>query len=318
MTPPFKKNIVSPLFRFIPWGIPANLITIISNICLYSSVYLAASRGTAVSNYIIIPILIFLYAIGDHFDGMQAKRTKTSSGLGEFCDHYLDVFNNGILLYVLITLYNVQNSLIITLLFLTAYLPHAAIIYEEYKTKWLVFEAIGSLEGIFFIIILSILGSLESWFNFFQMKIIYDLSLIELVMLFSAIGTMSTFFKIYFRIKQFSIGFWIYISCSLYISYFCFSYTNLFMTFLFFTFYNGDYMGKLMRGHLADGKERYPDMIMPFALLAIQLSGNIYGRSAGEAELYLVFAYLAVRVLWTTANVVLTLRKNIVLWNPRL
>ncbi|PKL15854.1 MAG: hypothetical protein CVV49_19290 [Spirochaetae bacterium HGW-Spirochaetae-5] len=318
ITPPFKKYIVSPLFRFIPWGIPANLITIISNVFLYTSVYLAASKGTADSNYIIIPFLIFLYAIGDHFDGMQAKRTKTSSGLGEFCDHYLDVFNNGILLYILITLYKVENPFVITFLYLTAYIPHAAVIYEEYKTKWLVFEAIGSLEGVFLIIILSLLGASDTVFNFFQAKIIYNLSLIELVMLLSTAGTMGTLVKIYFRIKQFSSGFFIYVVCSLYTFYFCFNYTSLLFTFLFFTFYNGDYLGKLMRGHLADGMERYPDLVMPAALLVFNLSYTFYGRPVVEAELYLIFAYLAMRVFWTTAVVVFILRKNIVLWNPGL
>jgi ethanolaminephosphotransferase len=318
ITPPFKKFIVSPLFRFIPWGVPANLITIISNIFLYTSLYLAASKGTAASNYIIIPFLIFLYAIGDHFDGMQAKRTKTSSGLGEFCDHYLDVFNNGILLYILITLYKVENPFVIAFLYLTAYIPHAAVIYEEYKTKWLVFEAIGSLEGIFFIIILTLLGASDMVFNFFQKETVYNLSLIELVMLLSTVGTMGTLVKIYLRIKKFSPGFFIYVICSLYIFYFCFNYTSLLFTFLFFTFYNGDYLGKLMRGHLADGRERYPDLIMPAVLLIFYLSDIILKRPPAEAELLFVFAYLAVRVFWTTASVVFTLRKNIVLWNPEL
>jgi len=318
ITPPFKKYIVTPLFRFIPWGLPANLITIISNIFLYTSVYLTASRGTADSNYIIIPFLIFLYAIGDHLDGMQAKRTKTSSGLGEFCDHYLDVFNNGILLYVLITLYKVQNPLVIAFLFFTAYLPHAAVIFEEYKTKWLIFEKCGSLESVFFIMILSLLGYFDIILNFFQIKTIYNLSVIELVIIISGIGTIGTLIKIYLRIKPVSSGFRLYVFCSLYISYFCFNYTSLFLTFVFFTFYNGDYLGKLMRGHLADGKERYPDVIMPLALLIIQLSDKFYGRSVSELTLYLVFIYLSIRVFSTTAAVVYILRRYIVLWNPKL
>jgi hypothetical protein len=71
-----------------------------------------------------------------------------------------------------------------------------------------------------------------------------------------------------------------------------------------------------MRGHLADGRERYPDLIMPAVLFVFYLSDTIFKRPPAEAELFFVFAYLAVRVFWTTANVIFTLRKNIVIWNP--
>lgn len=317
ITPHFKKFIVHPLIRFIPRGLPANFITILSNVFLYIAVYLTVSCGTYSSNYYIIPFLIFCYAVGDHLDGMQAKRTNTSSALGEFCDHYLDVFNNGILLYILIVLYNVQNPLVISFLFLSAYLPHASVIYEEFKTGWLVFEAFGSLECVFFIMILLLLGVFEPVLKFFQMKTFLNLSLIESVMLLSGIGTIGTLLKTYLRVKHFSAGFMLYAVCSVFIAYFCFIYATVTMTFLFITFYNGDYMGKLMRGHLADGRERYPDIIMPVMLAVVIVSHMtiFHGRIVPEFVFYAAFIYLAARVFLTTVSTVYILREYIYLWN---
>ncbi|MBA4056856.1 MAG: CDP-alcohol phosphatidyltransferase, partial [Marivirga sp.] len=93
LTPPFKQWIITPLINIIPWGIPANIITLISNAFVYLGLFAALNPETMGGfTPIFIGICLIIYLIGDHLDGMQAKRTKTGSALGEFCDHYLDAF----------------------------------------------------------------------------------------------------------------------------------------------------------------------------------------------------------------------------------
>ena len=130
ITPPFKKWVIEPVMKFFPWSMPANIITIVSNIFLYIATFTAFFLNFELRlNFIIIPVLIFLYAVGDHIDGAQAKRTGTSSALGEFCDHYLDAFNNGIILVILTVTFNVSNVYIIGSLLFTSYLAHSTVFY---------------------------------------------------------------------------------------------------------------------------------------------------------------------------------------------
>src|SRR5688572_31878006 len=113
VTPLFKKWVITPLIKIVPWVIPANIITLISNGFVYLALYLSLNAELA-GNYtpLCISACLLLYLIGDHLDGMQAKRTGTGSALGEFCDHYLDAFNNGIIVYTMLVFFDVQQSII--------------------------------------------------------------------------------------------------------------------------------------------------------------------------------------------------------------
>ena len=66
ITPYFKKLIVAPLFRFMPWGIPANIITIVSNLFMYVALILALTEYPGRTlRFVLIPLLVLGYAIGD-------------------------------------------------------------------------------------------------------------------------------------------------------------------------------------------------------------------------------------------------------------
>jgi ethanolaminephosphotransferase len=98
-------------------SIPANFITLISNVFVYCSLALAVAypeKPTWV--FFCIAVMLLIYVVGDHMDGMQAKRTQTSSPLGEFCDHFLDAFNNGLVLILLFLLYDIPISLMVLVL----------------------------------------------------------------------------------------------------------------------------------------------------------------------------------------------------------
>lgn len=285
LTPAFKKVVVSPLMLFIPYSLPANIITLASNCFLYLAVILALLHQTQNKfDFVAIPILILLYAIGDHMDGMQAKKTKTGSPLGEFCDHYLDVFNNAILLFLVLTLYGVENSITWVVLVLTSYLAHAAVIYEQYKTGWLVFEKFGSLEAVFLSIFIIFLGFFSTPFNLLT----YTLStfkIIELLMLISSLGAIFTALKINRRVDNFSPKFYMF-AISLFVIGFVSFYLNTFIiTFIIVTLYCAYYIGNLMRAHLIDDKERFPDIAVPIMLVYLSY---IYGQKASLSASYII------------------------------
>ena len=98
LLPWFKKYYVAFYFKFIPQGLTANCITLLSSVAMWIMLYLGLN-----SELYSIPFLagsffflLHFYVVGDHLDGMQAKETRTSSPLGEFLDHYFDIYNSAI------------------------------------------------------------------------------------------------------------------------------------------------------------------------------------------------------------------------------
>jgi len=307
ITPVFKKWVVAPLFRFMPWWIPANIITIFSNLLMYAALFLALTGYPAERSlrFVLIALLILGYTIGDHFDGMQAKRTGTSSALGELCDHYLDIFNNGILVYIFCLLFHIINPLLVAFFLTAGYLPHAATFYEQFSTKWLYFEKIGSLESVLILFVCIILSAIEP---------VYRLALISpvgsgftvatMLIVLASLGAFATFVQVVRRAKAADVGFWTF--CVFLITVACMAMTFLPPTAIFYVIvaYSGLYIGNLQRGHLADGKKRIPDVVVPlFMTVAL-----IFGTLRQPVFLWGMYIYLACRTLWIVGNAFRLLR----------
>ena len=294
VTPPFKQWIITPLIRIVPWIIPANIITLISNCFVYLGLYLALNPGV-VGKFtpLIIAVCLILYLIGDHLDGMQAKRTGTGSALGEFCDHYLDAFNNGIIVYTMLVVFDIQQQIIISSVIAVSYMAHMAVFYEQFKTGWLTFEKIGSLEGVLLSSILIGFSFIEPFYSFMTAPVFAGLSVAAIFVIGSAFGALSTFIQTFVRTPDVKAGYWIFIvllSVSAVIGVFTLSDLQLFTI---LTLYSSLYIGKLMYGHLIDGVESQPDWITPIALTlyaAFRLDNSDYIFWIGSA-------YLAARIM---------------------
>ena len=77
---------------------------------------------------------------------MQAKHTKTSSPLGEFLDHYLDVFNGAIILYVFVIYLESIPPLVFYFFVYLNSIAFAVTLYEELERNELYFGVLGTLE----------------------------------------------------------------------------------------------------------------------------------------------------------------------------
>lgn len=279
LTPPFKRWIVAPLIKLIPWVIPANIITFISNAFVYASLYFALKpqifgRLTPV----IISLGFILYLIGDHLDGMQAKRTGTGSALGEFCDHYLDAFNNGIVMYTMLVFFEVSNPGVVAGVIVVSYWAHLAVFYEQFKTGWLTFEALGSLEGVLLSAILIALSAIPSVNSLFTYHIFQDFSVIEIFLMLSATGAIITFYKTWRRTPDVKLGFIAFIFLITAVAVLSASFLSAFQMFVLITLYASLYIGKIMHGHLIDGVERSPDYLTPSILSLLLIPGFEYSK----------------------------------------
>jgi phosphatidylglycerophosphate synthase len=312
VTPGFRDYVVQPLMRFIPWRLPANIITIISNSLMFMALIIALYGSGSKTNYVFIAALIFLYAVGDHIDGMQAKRTKTSSALGELFDHFLDSFNTGILLMILFAVFKINNLPIIVFMLSINYLAHATVFFEQYKTGWLYFEKIGSLEVVFFTCFIILLNCITPINHLFAFSLRYNIKIIEWLFLASAVGTFITFVKTAYRARIVEFRFYMFIIFLVFISLILAKSTSWLVLCVVITLYSAYYVGSLMRGHLVDGKSYFPDFIIP-SILVILFFMHLLGNPDILKALMMLQVIFIIYIFYIS---VFTLRKYWVWRNP--
>jgi phosphatidylglycerophosphate synthase len=314
LTPGFKRWLVAPLLRFVPWAMPANFVTLFSNLFVYFGLYLALHPnvfGTAGTRLIIAGCLL-IYLIGDHLDGMQAKRTGTGSALGEFFDHYLDAFNNGIIVFTMLTVFGITHPVMVAIVITASYLAHMAVFYEQFKTGWLTFEKLGSLEGVLISSLIMALSSLTPVNSFLNLSLIGEFTVIECILLGSAAGAVMTFLTTWKRTPDVKPGFWLFTILTMALAttgIFLFSAIQLFIV---LTLYCSLYVGRIMQGHLVDGVERHPDwpaILYMFLFLALSLSINTYSFLILAGYLMICIGILvyhvfsALKIYWVWVNV---------------
>ena len=315
VTPAFKRLIVSPLMRFMPWSVPANIITVVSNIFMYLALALSFFwQPESRINFLIIPFLVIAYAIGDHFDGMQAKRTKTSSALGEFFDHNLDVYNNGSLLMTVFNLFGIINPWLLAFYFGIGYIAHATVFQEQADTGWLIFEKFGSLETVFLLCAVMAIGFWSSAFEFITMPVYENYTLLEIVFVFSSIGAIGTVAQTIARAKlktwQLYV-FWLALGVVSLLS--AVIYHSALEVFILITLYSGLYISNLQKGHLVDKKKRAPDFVVPVLLVF----AYFLPTQSRQLVLYAIYFYLSAYVGYIIVSSIYKLREFWVWKNHR-
>ncbi len=160
LTPALRRYVAAPLLRLVPLGVTANAITLAAHACLFAAPFVAATLGQtrpAAAGSLIV-VLILLFAIGDELDGMQAQRTRTTSSLGEFLDHYLDSFGPGVLLYAAYALYRLESPNLLLATIGCTFLTGASLYHEQFRTGTMVFEAVSTTESLAFAAVVLGLG----------------------------------------------------------------------------------------------------------------------------------------------------------------
>jgi len=312
VTPWFRETIVRPLLAYIPRRIPANHITLGSNLFMFAALLLSLFSGENRYVFLMVPVLVLSYVIGDHLDGMQAKRTGTSSALGEFFDHFLDVFNNGILVMIVCSLMDVSPWIVVICLSVS-YVAHSAIFFEQLKTGWLIFEKFGALEAV--ILILFIIASLYfvPVHEFLLSPAYMSLTWFELFMLASAAIAMITWIKTLLRIKVVNGKYIFFVIAMIILMAVLIPVVNSLDAFVIITLFSVVYIGNNQRSHLTGMRETWPDLIVP-VVLAISLYTELYL----ESIINLSIIYLAIRVLWIAYTTISILHKFWMWRNPEI
>jgi ethanolaminephosphotransferase len=312
VTPWFRETIVQPLIAYIPRRIPANYITIGSNLFMFAALLLSMFSGENRFVFLVVPILVLSYVIGDHLDGMQAKRTGTSSALGEFFDHFLDIFNNGILVMIVCSLMNVSPWIFVICL-TVSYIAHSAIFFEQLKTGWLVFEKFGALEAVIFILFIISSFYFVPVQSLLVSPVFMQVTYFELFMLVSAAIALITWIKTLLRIKILNVNYISFLIAIIVIMAVLIPVGNSVVAFGIITLFSIVYIGNNQRSHLTGLPENWPDFIVP-VILAISFYTDFYFENITT----IVLIYLAGRVLWIAYTTISILRQYWVWRNPEM
>ena len=292
-----------------------------------------SARKTNWPIWIFIPICYIIYLIGDVADGIQARRTKTGSPLGEFCDHFLDSFVTAETILCIFIAYGERNLSLVAFMLYIAYLTQISAFWEKYVTHKLHLSRFGGSEAIVILSIFIMIGFIKPVNAFFTQpagNILpflknFKINVTEVVLLLFSIGCIITIIMTFIRTKKISFNFFVYIILSAILSVTAIfvekdsSFPIVFLkgsfpvVFLTLTFYHVSYSAALLSSITMKEKDPLPDLILT-AAMCVTLIFDIH-----HPVLYAVyFLYI---VVFVSTKVALFIKRNNKYWywvNPKL
>ena len=299
--PFFKKYYVALFFKLVPHKLTANFITLISSGLIFYLLY-ACHYFHDFHSVIFAAVIAFClhgYIVGDHLDGMQAKKTDTSSPLGEFLDHYFDIYNGAIIFLVFILyLGNIPSTFFYPLLWLN-FLAFGATMVEEVELGELRFGLVGTLEGVILLIFFFLSWTIPSIRDFWRTDLISGYPWYWVIIGIAALAYLGTLIDIIWRLGYTPRQFNLFMVVSGLLSLVLFlSETPVLVGWWALTLFSSDYIGRVLGSYLCHKKHEYPDIP---SCIAISLAGILfYGKLITMAQFdTLIFAlilYFALKV----------------------
>jgi ethanolaminephosphotransferase len=321
LLPYFKKYYVSFFFKFVPRGLTANFITLISTSFIIYLLY-ASTRPDVESSATFALLLAFClhnYLVGDHLDGMQAKATGTGSPLGEYMDHYLDVYNGAIVLLALTVFFGPLPKLTFYWFIVFNALSFAITMVEELERQELVFGLLGTLEGIVLLVLFFVTWAVEPVRDFWNQELFQGYARYWLVILFFGLGYIGTIVDVARRIGYFPRQFLVFTLATLLMAYSLYQsgYSNI-ISWLCVTLYSGEYISKVMESYLIGKKHKYPDLLVliTVSLASMMIFLDILRNEIIRNVIIVMMVYLGFKVVTLFVLVVFQLKHHWIWVNP--
>ena len=315
LLPFLKKYLFSVLHHSIPYGVPANYLTLVSILVIWSCfLYIIGVSTPDDADIIIVFFAITIYVIFDHFDGLQAKKTGTGSPLGEILDHYSDVFNGSIILYLFFRIFQIELGWIFYVVIWANLVAFTMTYLEQCIRKELYFGKVGSLEGVFLILI--ILSSLITpQGNFFWLKDkFFDIPPHIFLVIGLILGVIFTVAGSIIRLNQIPKSFIHYFITGSVICFICYNYEISWpISFWVINAYSADLILKSMKSNLLDAEIPKPDLIVYMLFLFLIFSHFFeYDIQIG----FIVYGLaITSKLLWEIYKISYELRTYWVWWN---
>ena len=314
LLPYYKKYYVALYHRCIPGRMPANIITLASAAFMWVMAPLCAF-GVWQNRELfgaLCALLVHNYLLGDHLDGMQAKVTGTSSPLGEFLDHFLDVFNGALMAWAgFCLLMGQQHIMVLNLSLYLYYMVFAATMMEERETGYLQFGRWGSLESFCLMILFFLSWTVPVLQRLWLHPMGWGLDARWIYLAISAFGFLFTTVAIRLRMGYWPRQTWCFALGALALAMLLTCLTrSQFLSFLVLGFYAADYIGRMQGSIFLDRPHPYPDIpvtVVASALLPLYVLGVV----PAHANIFitsLLAVYLSVRMALGPGEVIYQMR----------
>ncbi len=147
LVPLLKRFVWQPVLGIVPPTFAANDLTLMGTTCSVSAFLIAVFLEPTRLTMALMVGLIFAYLTFDNIDGAQARRTGTSSPLGEFLDHWLDAFNLTFMFLGAVICFGLSSDRGVIIM-LVACLSYGMTFWEQQVTGQVFMGRVGNVEGI--------------------------------------------------------------------------------------------------------------------------------------------------------------------------
>ena len=316
---PFKKYYCVVFYKLVPAFLTANIITLVSSAGMWMLLYISFNMGTitVAQAGIAFAFLMHFYVVGDHLDGMRAKLTRTSSPLGEYLDHYFDIYSGAITVSAFIGFFAVSNNYLFYFLQWFSYLTFASIMMEEKETGAICFAKIGSLEGVIATIIFFLSFAIDGVWGFWQTSSYFYIPNYYYVFGLLVLSFITTTGDVLLRVKKLPPPFTIFIVISLLLCYLLsISSISKIVGWFVLAAFCGDYIGRLMISYFKVTPHPLPDIIAVLWVLLLSLieylDQSIFNMGINIFSYYMIF-----KVLYSFTNNFNTLSSHWLWINPK-
>ncbi len=320
--------VINPLAEKVvkkfPWWLPANIITIVSSALVFlASVIAITVKSTNWPIWILIPVCYIVYLVGDAADGLQARRTKTGSPLGEFCDHFLDTFVTGQMLFIICISFRIRNPIFIGVMLYLSYFAQISAFWEKYVTHRLRLGRFSATETILSLSTFGTIGFIKPVNAFLSQQVgkfipalgVYNVRLVDVFLCVALFCSLIVSITTLIRTKKVSLNFALYmiVGAVLTATAAFVEKDSFFHVFLTLTFYHVNYSAALLSSIIMKEKDPAPDILLTVAMcvaLIFELHHPV-----------LLTAFFLYIVIFVAIRAALFIRKNSQYWywvNPEL
>jgi|GEM_PF-332665 len=323
LLPIFKKYYVNLYFRLVPRILTANWITLLSSSMVFFILYVcyqpevAQTAGFAA----VIAFCMHGYLVGDHLDGMQAKHTGTSSPLGEFLDHYLDVYNGAIIFLASVIFFGDIPSWIYYLFLWLNFLAFATTMVEEVETGKLSFGPFGTLEGVMIIIFFFLSWLIPDVRAFWQADFYAGYPAYWIIVIMTGLGYAGTVADIIYRVGYSPRQLNAFALCSGLLGLILYQQdVDYFAGWWLLALYSGEYIARVMGSYLCHRKHEFPDVIASIAIVILALSSvtGFLAKADATAAVLGLTLYLGLKLGRSCWKVLGDLKEHWLWINPAL
>ena len=295
---PFRRYWAMLFMPTLPRCVPANLVTLFASALMWVALACAVAGfpANAAMRALWFAGLLHFYLVYDHLDGMQAKRTGTSSALGEYLDHSLDVYHGAIAVLVIFSLVGFDRPLLVLLMLGCSHLAFAATMVEEKERGLLFFGKLGSLEGVLLFIAFCLSWTVDAVRLWWLAPLIGGWPAYSLLIGIGAVGSLVATVDCLRRIGRTPVPFrWFALGHGLIIAGLYRAGVPLWSAVALLMLHGGDYTGRVIGSHLLRTPHPLPDRIAPALALAML---SLPPGGARTILLFLLAGYLVLRTAW--------------------